>query len=205
MKRNPFKLDRVAVRLVEEPPLLYEEPLDKPEKVVRALAEKLKQYDREVIAVIHMQNDCRPISMTIASIGSVNNALASPRELLKAAILSNAAGIIMLHNHPSGTLNPSREDIKLTDKLKMVCDLIDVKLLDHIIVGRGMEYFSFEEKEIMPPHSLHLSRTMEELKLERSITQSKTSTMERLKEGQKRSREIRAQREKSALARGEAR
>lgn len=203
--KNPFKLDRVAVRLVEEPPLLYEEPLDKPEKVVKALADELKQYDREVIAIIHMQNDCRPISMTIASIGSVNNALASPRELLKAAILSNAAGIIMLHNHPSGSLNPSRDDIILTDKLKMACDLIDVKLLDHIIVGRGMEYFSFEEKEILPPHSIHLSKTLEEIKLERSITQSKTSTMERLKEGQKRSREIRAQREKSALAIGEAR
>ena len=203
--KNPFKLDRVAVRLVEEPPLLYEEPLDKPEKVVKALADELKQYDREVIAIIHMQNDCRPISMTIASIGSVNNALASPRELLKAAILSNAAGIIMLHNHPSGSLNPSRDDIILTDKLKMACDLIDVKLLDHIIVGRGMEYFSFEEKEILPPHSIQLSKTLEEIKLERSITQSKTSTMERLKEGQKRSREIRAQREKSALAIGEAR
>ena len=72
---------------VEE--IVIEEPLNKPEKVVKALGEELKQYDREVVAIIHMQNDCRPINMTIASIGSVNNALASPRELLKAAILSN--------------------------------------------------------------------------------------------------------------------
>ena len=79
----------------------------------------------------------------IASIGEVNNALASPRELLKAAILSNATGVIMLHNHPSGSLQPSRQDISLTDKLKIVCDLVDVKLLDHIIVGRGNEYYSF--------------------------------------------------------------
>ena len=120
MKKTPFKLDRVAVRLVEEPPLLYEEPLDKPEIVVKALGEELKQYDREVVAIIHMQTDCRPINMTIASIGQVNNALASPRELLKAAILSNATGIIMLHNHPSGSLEPSRQDIVLTDKLRVL-------------------------------------------------------------------------------------
>lgn len=203
--KNPFKLDRVAVRLVAEPPLLSNEQLNNAGKVVQVLGEEIKQYDREVIAIINMQTDSKPINMTIASIGEVNNALASPRELLKAAILSNATGIIMLHNHPSGSLEPSRQDISLTDKLKMVCDLVDVKLLDHIIVGRGMEYFSFEEKKMLPPHSIHLSKTLEEIKLERSITQSKTSTMERLKEGQKRSREIRAQREKSVLARGEAR
>ena len=199
MKKTPFKLDRVAVRLVEEPPLLYEEPLDKPEIVVKALGEELKQYDREVVAIIHMQTDCRPINMTIASIGQVNNALASPRELLKAAILSNATGIIMLHNHPSGSLEPSRQDIVLTDKLKMACDLVDVKLLDHIIVGRGKEYFSFEEKEILPPHSIPLSQSLEELKIERSSDQSKISTMERLRQAQKRSGQIRTQREKSSL------
>lgn len=199
MKRNPFKLDRVAVRLVEEPPLLCEEPLNKPEKVVKALGDELKQYDREVVAIIHMQNDCRPINMTIASIGSVNNALASPRELLKAAILSNATGIIMLHNHPSGCLEPSKQDIVLTDKLKMACDLVDVKLLDHIIVGRGMEFFSFEEKEILPPHSIPLSQSLEELKIEKNAAQSRISTMERLKQAQKRSGQIRTQREKSSL------
>ena len=199
MKKTPFKLDRVAVRLVEEPPLLYEEPLDKPEIVVKALGEELKQYDREVVAIIHMQTDCRPINMTIASIGQVNNALASPRELLKAAILSTATGIIMLHNHPSGSLEPSRQDIVLTDKLKMACDLVDVKLLDHIIVGRGKEYFSFEEKEILPPHSIPLSQSLEELKIERSSDQSKISTMERLRQAQKRSGQIRTQREKSSL------
>ena len=107
MKNNPFKLEKVAVRLVEEPPLLSQEALNEPEKVVAALARDIKQYDREVIAIINMHADSKPINMTIASIGQVDAAMACPRDLLKASILSNASGIIMLHNHPSGNLSPS--------------------------------------------------------------------------------------------------
>lgn len=200
--KNPFKLDRVAVRLVAEPPLLSNEQLNNAGKVVQVLGKEIKQYDREVIAIINMQTDSKPINMTIASIGEVNNALASPRELLKAAILSNATGIIMLHNHPSGSLEPSRQDISLTDKLKMVCDLVDVKLLDHIIVGRGREYFSFQEKNILPPNSIRLNRNLEEVNLGKNIGESRVSTMERLKEAQKRSEEIRSVQGKTAKAMG---
>ena len=198
--KNPFKLDRVAVRLVEEPPLLSNEPLNNAGKVVQVLGEEIKQYDREVIAIINMHTDSKPINMTIASIGELNSALANPRELLKASILSNAAGIVMLHNHPSGNLVPSTKDILITDKLKMVCDLINVELLDHIIVGRGREYFSFQEKNILPSNSIQLNRNLEEVNLGKNISESKVSTMERLKEAQKRSKEIRSVQGKSVKA-----
>lgn len=184
--KNPFKLDRVAVRLVAEPPLLSNEPLINAGKVVQVLGEEIKQYDREVIAIINMQTDSKPINMTIASIGEVNNALASPRELLKAAILSNATGVIMLHNHPSGSLQPSRQDIRLTDKLKMVCDLIDVKLLDHIIIGRGNEYYSFYENDIISNSHVWLARELEDIKLNEDRVTSRESTLERLELEKKR-------------------
>jgi len=200
--KNPFKLDRVAVRLVEEPPLLSNEPLNNAGKVVQLLGEEIKQYDREVIAIINMHTDSKPINMTIASMGELNSALANPREILKASILSNAAGIVMLHNHPSGSLIPSEKDIAITDRLKMVCDLIDVNLLDHIIVGRGREYFSFQEKNILPPNAIRLNRNLEEVDLGKNISESKVSTMERLKDAQKRSKEIRAVQGKSAKAIG---
>lgn len=177
---NLFKLDKVAVRLVEEPPLLSKEQLDTPEKVVKAFAEELKQYDREVIAIINMQTDSKPINITIASMGAVDGALANPRELLKAAILSNATGIIMLHNHPSGNLLPSQLDVRLTDKLKMVCDLIDVKLLDHIIVGRENEYYSFYENNIIPNSYVWLNRDADKIILNESREVSKESTLKRL-------------------------
>ena len=198
--KNLFKLDRVAVRLVEEPPLLSNEQLNNAGKVVQVLGEEIKQYDREVIAIINMQTDSKPINMTIASIGELNSALANPRELLKASILSNAAGIVMLHNHPSGNLVPSTKDILITDKLKMVCDLINVELLDHIIVGRGREYFSFQEKNILPSNSIQLNRNLEEVNLGKNISESRVSTMERLKEAQKRSEEIRSVQGKSVKA-----
>ena len=200
--KNPFKLDRVAVRLVAEPPLLSNEPLINAGKVVQVLGEEIKQYDREVIAIINMHTDSKPINMTIASMGELNSALANPRELLKASILSNAAGIVMLHNHPSGNLVPSTKDILITDKLKMVCDLINVELLDHIIVGRGREYFSFQEKNILPSNSIQLNRNLEEVNLGKNIGESRVSTMERLKEAQKRSEEIRSVQGKTAKAMG---
>ena len=200
--KNPFKLDRVAVRLVAEPPLLSNEQLNNAGKVVQVLGEEIKQYDREVIAIINMHTDSKPINMTIASMGELNSALANPRELLKASILSNAAGIVMLHNHPSGNLVPSTKDILITDKLKMVCDLINVELLDHIIVGRGREYFSFQEKNILPSNSIQLNRNLEEVNLGKNISESKVSTMERLKEAQKRSKEIRSAQGTSARAMG---
>ena len=194
---NPFKLDRVAVRLVEEPPLLSKEQLNTPEKVVNAFAEELKQYDREVIAIINMQTDSKPINITIASVGMIDCALASPMEILKAAILSNATGIIMLHNHPSGNLFPSQLDIRLTDKLKMVCDLIDVKLLDHIIVGRENEYYSFYENNIIPNSYVWLSRDADKIRLNESREDSKESTLKRLELAKRESYGERKQKEPS--------
>ena len=189
MKHNPFKLEKVAVRLVEEPPLLMEEPLDEPEKVVAALAKEIKQYDREVIAILNMCTDSKPINMTIASIGQVESAIACPRDLLKASILSNASGIIMLHNHPSGNLNPSYQDIMLTDKMKIVCDLVGITLLDHIIVGRDEEFFSFKINEKMPYTSFQLAKNREEIVLGEGTERSRKSTLDRLEEAIKESKQ----------------
>lgn len=189
MKNNPFKLEKVAVRLVEEPPLLLAEQLNEPEKVVAALAKDMRQYDREVIAIINMHADSKPINMTIASIGQVDAAMACPRDLLKASILSNASGIIMLHNHPSGNLNPSYQDIKLTDQMKVVCDLVGISLLDHIIVGRDEEFFSFKLNDKMPYTSFRLARNKQEFVFENDVQESRKSTLERLQEVTRQSKE----------------
>lgn len=182
MTKNPFKLDRVSVRLVKEPPLLLEEPLNSPEKAVDAVAEEIKFYDREVVAVINVQQDNRPINMTIVSIGQLESAVTSPRDLLKSAILSNAAGIIMLHNHPSGSLKPSAADVQITDKVKTVCSLIGVQLLDHIIVGREKEYYSFREKGIMPNTNISFAKDIKDFNLESTMCSEKQSTLQKLKE-----------------------
>ena len=74
--------------------------------------------------------------------------------------------IILVHNHPSGRLDPSMEDIGLTDRMNKICGLIGVKLVDHIIVGPGNEFYSFQEKNQMPLASLKLTKNLEDIELE---------------------------------------
>ena len=78
--------------------------------------------------------------------------------MLKVSILSNAARLIMVHNHPSGDLTPSKDDIRLTDRMQKVTGLVGIPLMDHIIVGGdNKEYFSFREKGIMKNPCIHLA------------------------------------------------
>mgnify|MGYP005750445937 FL=1 len=80
--------------------------------------------------------------------GSLNAAVMEPREIFKSSILSNAASIILLHNHPSDDLQPSKEDINLTRRIELAGELLGIPLLDHIILGRG-RYMSLREKGYM--------------------------------------------------------
>lgn len=84
--------------------------------------------------------------MNIVSVGALNYAQVHPREVMKSAILSNAASIMVVHNHPSGNLTPSKEDILLTDRLQQVGDLLRIPLMDHIITGKNYEYYSIREQ-----------------------------------------------------------
>ena len=156
-KNRMYRLNQVAIRLVEMPPLLSDVPLTSPDATVKVMSDMLKDYDREVLAVVNMQTDGRPINMNVVSMGALDQSIAHPREMLKSTILSNAAAIMLVHNHPSGRLTPSEEDILMTARMKKLCDLVGVRLLDHIIVGSGKEYFSFFQKELIPLSSLKLT------------------------------------------------
>ena len=147
-----FQLDTVAVRLVKtREPLTSDEPLTSPEAVVRALAQEMSFYDREVIGVINFDTKMRPINVNFVSAGTLNSSLSHPREIMKSAILSNAASMMMIHNHPSQDIAPSREDIEITGRMAQICGLMNIPLLDHIIVGDyGKNYFSFADENLMP-------------------------------------------------------
>lgn len=165
-KKEIHRLNQVAIRMVEMPPLFGEEPMNGPAAAVKVMADTFRDYDREVVAVVNLRADMRPININIASIGALDQSIAHPREILKSTILSNAAAIILVHNHPSGRLVPSVEDIGLTDRMNKICDLIGVKLVDHIIVGPGNEFYSFQEKNQMPLASLKLTKNLEDIELE---------------------------------------
>lgn len=114
--------------------------------------------DREVLCIINLKSDGTPINCNIASMGAVNQTIAEPRELFKASILSNAVKMIMVHNHPGGSLTPSKEDIMITDRMLKLTELMGIKLVDHVIVGNdNRQYFSFLEKKLLQYPQLYLS------------------------------------------------
>ena len=157
-KKNPFKLDVVSIRLNKDAPLMSGHPVKSPEDAVKLIGQELCEMDREVVCIINLKSDGTPINCTFASMGALDRSVAHPRELLKATILSNASTMIMLHNHPSGNLDPSMEDSILTDRMIKLCDLVGVPLVDHIIVGGdNSDYFSFKEKDRLPASNLRYS------------------------------------------------
>lgn len=151
MDQNPFELEVVSVRLVKDAPILSEQSVKTPMAAVSLLGELLSDMDREVVCVVNLRSDGVPINCHFASMGALGYAVVEPRELFKAAILSNAASMILLHNHPSTSLQPSREDIRITDCILQLGQLMGIPLTDHIIVGacNNKEYFSFREKELI--------------------------------------------------------
>lgn len=137
MTKNIFSLENVSIRLVKERPLLSDKPIQTPQDAVSIVGAMLQDYDREVAAVIHCSTKGHPISMSVISMGSICAAVVEMREVFKAAILSNAAQIFFLHNHPSGSLVPSKEDIALTERLEKTGKMLGIYLADSIIVGAG--------------------------------------------------------------------
>ena len=147
---NEFELEVVSVRLVRDASILSETKLHTAEDVIHLVGKELCGMDREVMCVINLKADQTPINCHFASVGALNYAVVNPRELLKASILSNAANIILCHNHPSGDLTPSRQDVQLTHQMQQVCGLAGIPLLDHVIVGGDNSmYFSFQEKGLV--------------------------------------------------------
>ena len=164
--RRPYKLDRVAIRMVKEPPLYSTEPLRSPEAAVKVIADMLRQYDREAFCIVNLRNDLSPINMNIVSTGTLNASLAHPREILKSAVLSNASATMLFHNHPSGNLTPSQEDIEITDRMSKLFALADMPLLDHIIIGNGDQYYSFKENRVMPIGTQMFAREPEDIRFQ---------------------------------------
>ena len=145
-----FKLDVVSIRLVKDAPIFSKKRITSPESAIEALGNILSDMDREVVAIINLKTDGTPINVNFASVGTINGALAEPRELLKSSILSNAANVIMIHNHPSGNLEPSKTDISLTNRMIEVFTLMGIPLLDHVIVGGdNRSFYSMHEKGIV--------------------------------------------------------
>lgn len=119
-----------------------------PAKTRRFLKSRLRSYQQEVFACLFLDNQHRVIKFEELFQGTIDGASVYPREVVKKALALNAAAVILAHNHPSGLAEPSQADIRITDKLKSALLLVDIRVLDHMIVGDG-EVLSFAESGIL--------------------------------------------------------
>ena len=145
MSRELKQVD-VRLKLTDKESMFSRETIDTPEKAVSVLAPVLAELDREEVCVVNLDGKGHPINFSVVSIGSVNSSLITGRELYKSAILSNAAAIIMIHNHPSSDLQMSRLDLDVTEKMMYAGVLLDIDFYDHVLVaGNTGEMFSMRE------------------------------------------------------------
>lgn len=101
--------------------------------------------EREALSVLWLDNQHRLIAHDTLFPGTINTITVHPREVVRAGLKHNAAAAVLAHNHPSGEAEPGKADRKITERLKQALDLVDIRLLDHLVVG-GMETVSFAER-----------------------------------------------------------
>jgi DNA repair protein RadC len=139
---------------------LYKEEAEKRKRIERAddvigyVAEYygpyLRDAKKEFFHVILLDIKNKPLHNIEISKGSLTAAIVDPKEIIKEATLRSAASIILVHNHPSGETEPSSEDIDITNRVIQACDLVGIKVLDHIIIGRNKEdYYSFANARLI--------------------------------------------------------
>ena len=134
----------VSIRLVREKTLRYETHITSPENSYKIAKEILANADKETLAVFCLDTRNRINAINIVSIGTTNSADANPREIFKAAILSNSVAIVLAHNHPSGDCKPSSNDLKITRQVAEAGRILEIELLDHIVLGEN-DYWSAKE------------------------------------------------------------
>ena len=153
-----YAFKEVRIRLGEGQALYSASPMDSPRNAVEIMRDEMAKFDREVLCVVNLNSkiqpvsfsmndpDLKPINYNIVSVGNISTSIADIANVLKSCILSNAASFLILHNHPSGDITPSREDILTTQKVILAGAMMGIPCLDHIIIGANRkEYFSMRE------------------------------------------------------------
>jgi len=134
------------IRLIQDKTGRYDNgpQLLSPESIYQ-FTRDLAWHDRETFVVICMDIKLRVICQHIVSIGTNSHAIVNPSDVFKAAILSNAVSIIIVHNHPSGNPEPSSNDLKMTKALYLSGKILGIPLTEHLIIGSGGQYYSLYE------------------------------------------------------------
>ena len=144
------RIDIVKIKMVKESSVKYENRrIKNPWDAYKIFNDYIDDSNKEMFVLMCLNNKNEPTHISTISIGSVNESIATPAEVFKVALLSNANKIMVCHNHPSGDPQPSESDRNITERLYDSGDIIRVKLLDHFIIGDGV-YYSFKENNEEP-------------------------------------------------------
>ncbi|MDO6515484.1 DNA repair protein RadC [Neptuniibacter sp. 2_MG-2023] len=122
--------------------------MENPQQVREYLSLKLRHQSREMFACLFLDNKHQVINFEILFLGTINAAAVYPREVVARSLANNAAAVVLAHNHPSGVAEPSMADQQITDRLVKALDMIDVRVIDHMIVG-DQEVVSFAERGLL--------------------------------------------------------
>ena len=132
---------------------LSKQKIDSPELANELVGAEMRRLHKESLRVILLDTRYHLIRIEEVSIGSVNESIAHPRDVFRPAVVSSAYAVIVVHNHPSGDPSPSQADHSLTRRLAEAAELMQIKLLDHVIIGTqsndGPGYFSFKEAGVL--------------------------------------------------------
>jgi DNA repair protein RadC len=133
---------RINWKMVKDESYEYFREADEPEVIYDIASKILEGEAQENILVFALDVKLNVVGITNVSKGLVDASLLHAREVFRPAILANASGIILVHNHPSGDPSPSEEDHKITERFEKDGDLLDIKVVDHVIIGEE-SYYSF--------------------------------------------------------------
>ena len=148
------RIDIVKIQMVRDGSIEYaKNPIKNPQDLAGLGHKFLKNADREIFILVCLNTKNYVNCIQLVSIGTLDRAVISPREVVKAALLSNSASVAFIHNHPSGDTQPSLEDVNLTRTLTSCAALFDIRVLDHVIVADDGKYESLLEKGMLKPAS----------------------------------------------------
>ena len=142
------ELIQQACEILDRRMFSQEPALSCPAAVSTYLKLKLACEEHEVFAAVFLNAQHQPLAFEVLFRGGIDGAAVYPRQVLKRALFHNAAALIISHNHPSGCIEPSSSNIQLTKRIQEALKLVDVRLLDHFIIGSG-EPLSFAERGLI--------------------------------------------------------
>jgi len=144
------RIQILSIKLVREGSMLFKtRRISSTSEAAGIGRQFLEELDREQVIVCCLDIKNQPTSVNVVSVGTLNTSLIHPREVFKTAILTNAASIMIFHNHPSGDPEPSNEDLSITQRIKEAGVLMGIELLDHIVIGTEGRYCSLKEKGLV--------------------------------------------------------